>query len=310
MALLEALSEQAAFINAEGIPWVLRLVMVGLGLSLTLADFSRVVAYPKAVTIGLAAQLVGIPLVAFALAFLFRAPPEIAVGLVIVAACPSGVAANAYSFASRADLPLCVTLSAITSVITVFTIPFLISLGLQTFVMQGAVIRLPIVSMLLNLMSFTALPLVIGMLVRHWFSALAERAIEPIRKAVLWLMIGVLLLGVISSYQEILAHYATAGAVIVTMNLTTMALGYGLARLFALPIPQVVTITFEVGVQNLALAFAITFTILQRPELAVSALIYAVVMPASALSFVWLARRLLARDVRPEQTSTAAAAGR
>lgn len=310
MPLLEALSERAAFINAEGIPWVLRLVMVGLGLSLTLADFSRVIAYPKAVTIGLAAQLVGIPLVAFALAFVFEAPPEIAVGLVIVAACPSGVAANAYSFAARADVPLCVTLSAITSLVTVFTIPLLIALGLQTFVMRGEVIQLPIFNMLLNLMSFTVVPLAIGMLVRFWFAEFAESAIEPIRKVVLWLMIGVLLLGVISSYQEILDHYVQAGAVIVAMNLTTMALGYGLARLFALPTPQVVTITFEVGVQNLALAFAITFTILQRPELAVSALIYAVVMPASALSFVWIARRVLARDALAAQAGATASASR
>ena len=125
MELLQQLSEQAAFINAEVIPWVLRLVMAGLGLSLTLVDFKRVIAFPKAATVGLVAQLIGLPLAAFGLALLFNAPPAIAVGLVILAACPSGVTANAYTFASRADVPLCVTLSAITSVVTVFTIPFL-----------------------------------------------------------------------------------------------------------------------------------------------------------------------------------------
>jgi len=123
MELLQRLSEQAAFINAEVIPWLLRLVMVGLGLSLTFADFKRVIVFPKAATTGLLAQLVGLPLTAFALAFAFDAPPAIAIGLVILAACPSGVTANAYTFAARADVPLCVTLSALTSVITVFTIP-------------------------------------------------------------------------------------------------------------------------------------------------------------------------------------------
>jgi BASS family bile acid:Na+ symporter len=294
--LLDLLSEQAAFINSEGIPWVLRLVMIGLGLSLTVQDFKRVIVFPKAATIGLIAQLVALPLAAFVLPLVFGAPPEIAVGLVILAACPSGVTANAYTFASRADVPLCVTVSAITSVVTVFTIPFLIDLALRTFMEQGQIARLPVGNMLFSLISYTLLPLVIGMLIRKRYTAFAERVVEPIRKAVLYLMILVLLLGAISSYETILEHVASAGLLVVAMNLLTMGLGYGLARAFRLETPQVITITFEVGVQNLALAFAITFTILQRPDLAVAALIYAVVMPATALAFVYYARRLVAQQ--------------
>jgi BASS family bile acid:Na+ symporter len=293
MELLDTLSAQAAFINSEVIPWVLRLVMIGLGLSLTLSDFKRVIVFPKAATIGLVAQLLGLPLAAFALAMLFNAPPAIAVGLVILAACPSGVTANAYTFASRADVPLCVTLSAITSVVTVFTIPPLIDFALRLFFDEGQIAALPANNMLLNLMSFTLVPLALGMLFRHQFTELAERAVEPIRKSVLYLMVGVLLLGVISSYEDLLEHFATAGLLVITMNIATMALGYGLGRAFKLPTPQVVTITFEVGVQNLALAFAITFNILQRPDLAIAGLIYAVVMPATALGFVTIARRLM-----------------
>lgn len=293
MDILQWLSERADDINAGVIPWVLRLVMIGLGLSLTLADFKRVVVFPKAATIGLLAQLVGLPLTAFALAWAFDAPPAIAVGLVILAACPSGVTSNAYTFAARADVPLCVTLSAVTSVITVFSIPFLIELALQLFFEEGQIIALSPWGMLLNLMTFTLLPLSLGMLLRYFFPAPAERAVEPIRKSVLYLMIVVLLLGVISSYQDLLDYFATAGGLVIAMNLITMGLGYGLARVFGLPMTQVVTITFEVGVQNLALSFAITFNILQRPDLAVAGLIYAAVMPATALAFVSIARRLL-----------------
>ena len=300
MELLEALSEQAAFINSEVIPWVLRLVMMGLGLSLTAADFKRVIVFPKAATIGLIAQLIGLPLAAFALAWLFSAPPAIAVGLVILAACPSGVTANAYSFAARADVPLCVTLSAITSVVTVFTIPFLIDLALRVFSEQGQIMTLPMGNMLLNLMSITLLPLVLGMLFRFWFAGLAKKAVEPIRKSVLYLMIAVLLLGVTSSYQDLFDYWAVAGGLVIAMNLLTMGLGYGAAKAFKLPQPQVVTITFEVGVQNLALAFAITFNILQRPDLAIAGLIYAVVMPATALAFVSIARRLLSSQEAAE----------
>jgi BASS family bile acid:Na+ symporter len=295
--LLQQLSEQAAFINAEGIPWVLRIVMIGLGLSLTLIDFKRIIVFPKAVTIGLIAQLVGLPAAAFGLSLLFGAPPPIAVGLVILAACPSGVTANAYTFASRADVPLCVTLSAITSVITVFTIPFLIDLALRLFYGESQFMQISPTGMLISLMTFTLLPLSIGMILRALFPDIAERAVEPIRKVVLYLMILVLLLGIISSYQDLLEHFASAGPLVVAMTLITMCFGYGVARVFGLPMPQVVTITFEVGVQNLALAFAITFNILQRPDLAVAGLIYAVIMPAAALGFVAIARRLLANAV-------------
>jgi bile acid:Na+ symporter, BASS family len=296
MELLHTLSTQAAFINSQVIPWVLRLVMIGLGLSLTPADFKRVVMLPKAVSIGLAAQLIGVPLCAFVLGYLFNAPPAIAIGLVILAACPSGVTSNAYSFASRADVPLCVTLSAITSVITVFSIPFLINLALHTFSGQGELTSLPVFNMLRDLIGYTLLPLAAGMIIRGTFTEFAEKAVEPIRKSVLWLMVAVLVLGAVSSYQELFANFASAGALVVTMNVLTMGLGFGLARLFRLPTPQVVTITFEVGVQNLALAFAITFTMLRRPDLAVAGLLYAVVMPATALAFISIGRRMIGAD--------------
>ncbi len=190
-------------------------------------------------------------------------------------------------------MPLCVTLSAVTSVVTVFTIPFLTDLALRTFMDASEFARLPPGSMLANLASFTLVPLAIGMTIRHFYTELAERAVEPIRKAVLFLMIFVLVLGVVSSHETIIDNYATAGALVITMNVATMALGYGLAKAFGLPLTQVVTITFEVGVQNLSLALAIAFTILARPDLAVAALIYAAVMPATALAFVSIARRML-----------------
>ncbi len=296
MEILQALTEQVAFINSRVVPFVLRLVMLGLGLSLTVADFSRVIRYPKAVAIGFAAQMVALPLAAFSLAWLFGAAPAIAVGLVILAACPSGITSNAYSFAARADVPLCVTLSAITSVVTVFTIPFLTYFALQVFFEQGQVPDLPLLDMLRELIFLTLVPVVVGMFIRARFPRFAEKALEPIRRAVLALLIVVLFLAALSSYDVILANFANAGALIITMNVLTMGLGYGLGRVFRLPIRQVVTITFEVGVQNLALALTITLRILADPSLAVSVLLYAVVMPATALAFVSIARRMLVAE--------------
>jgi BASS family bile acid:Na+ symporter len=296
MELLRAFSEQAAFINAEVIPWVLRLVMVGMGLTLTLADFRRVVTYPTAVTVGVLGQIIGVPVIAYAAILVLNPPPAIAIGLMILAACPSGVTSNAYSFAARADVPLCVTLSAVTSVVTVFTIPYLINLSLRTFADPGQMTALPVLGMLRDLVNFTLVPLVIGMLIRARFTTLAKRLEEPLRKAVLYLMAVVLFLGATSSYRQIIDYIAVAGVLVVIVNVLTMVFGYALARLFRLPTPQVVTIVFEVGIQNLALSLAITFRMMNRPDLAVAALLYAVVMPATALMFVSVARRWIASD--------------
>lgn len=293
MDFLQTLTEQVTFINSQVVPFMLRLVMLALGLSLTVADFRRVILYPKAVSIGLVAQLIGLPLAAFTLAWAFGAAPAIAVGLVILAACPSGVTSNAYTFAARADVPLCVTLSAVTSVITVFTIPFLTYLAQQVFFAQGEIPALPIANMLRELILLTLVPVAIGMLIRARFPRFAERAVEPIRKVILLMLISVLLLAIVSSYDVIIANFASAGALVITMNILTMGLGYGLARLFKLPTAQVITITFEVGVQNLALALAITLRIIADPSLAVSVLLYAAIMPATALAFVSIARRIL-----------------
>jgi BASS family bile acid:Na+ symporter len=271
-------------------------VLSRLGLSLTLADFRRVVVFPKAAAVGLVAQLVGLPLTAFGLSWLFDAPPAIAVGLVILAACPSGVTSNAYSFAARADVPLCVTLSALTSVITVFSIPFLTGLAIDAFAGTEQAVQVSARTMLTKLASITLLPLAAGMSLRHFFPAGAEKAVEPIRKAVLWLMIVVLLLGVVSSLNEIIDNFATAGLLVIIMNLFTMGLGFGAAKAFRLPISQVVTITFEVGVQNLALTLTIAYVILDSPSYAIAALIYAAVMPATALAFVSIGRRMIAAD--------------
>ena len=290
---MDFLAEQSAFINAQVIPWVLRLVMLGLGLSLTLADFKRVIAFPKAAAVGLTAQLIGLPLTAFALAWIFGPVPTVAVGLIILAICPSGVTSNAYTFASRGDVPLCITLAAVTSMITVFTIPFLTVLALQTFLGSDEKPILPVLQMLQDLIMLTLFPVVLGMMIRYLKPEMAKKAEEPIRKMVLYLLYLVLGLGVLSSWDVIIAEITSVGPLVITMNLLTMGLGFGLAKLFGLPAPQVVTITYEVGVQNLALAFAIAFNIIQNPALAVAALIYAAIMPATALIFIRFARRLI-----------------
>ena len=300
---MDFLAEQSAFINAQVIPWVLRLVMLGLGLSLTLADFKRVIAFPKAISIALIAQLIGLPLTAFVLIWIFNPAPAVAVGLIILAICPSGVTSNAFTFASRGDISLSVTLTAVTSTITVFTIPFLTFFALKTFMDVAERPELPVFQMFKNLFFMTVLPVALGMVIRYYKPEIAKKAEEPIRKLVLYLLYIVLGLGLLSSWEVIVSEITSIGLLVITMNLLTMALGFWLAKWFSLSAPQVVTITYEVGVQNLALAFAITFNILQNPALAVSALIYAAIMPATALIFIRFARKMIESEEAEQAVS-------
>jgi BASS family bile acid:Na+ symporter len=286
------------FLNTRLVPLALILVMAALGLSLTPADFKRVIVFPKAVAVGLVAELIVPPLIAFGLAYVLTPSPAIAVGAVIVAACASGVTSNAYTFAARADVALCVTLSALTSIITVFTIPLLTYLALQTFFEQGQVPALPVAEMLGTLITVTIVPVGAGMIVRALAPRFADRALEPLRRVVLVLLIVVLSAAALSSYEVIRDNIAAAGLLVVLMNIFTMISGYAVARLARLPPSQAVTIVYEVGVQNLALALLITLTILGSPGLAVTALVYAVVMPAAALAFLPVARQLIADEER------------
>jgi len=282
------------------LPIVLFLIMMGLGLTLTPVDFKRVVIYPKAATIGLVAQMILLPLLAFVLAWLLAPSPEIAVGLIILAACPSGVTANAYSFAAKADLALCVTLAAITSLMIVITLPFLTYLGLIAFYEESEMPVIPGWSLIRSLVTLTIVPISLGMIARALFPEQAIKITEPLRRFTVAVLIFVLIAAALSSYEVVLDNIASAGLLVISMNVISMAMGYGLARLFKIPIRQVVTITFEVGVQNLALALLITLTIIGDPALAVTALIYAVVMPLTALTFVSIGKKLIENSDKAE----------
>jgi BASS family bile acid:Na+ symporter len=285
------------FLYTIVIPAVLLSVMVGLGLSLTVADFKRVIAFPKAAVIGLTSQIVLLPLLAFLLALLLAPTPEIAVGAVVLAACPGGVTSNAYVFAARADLALSVTLTAVASFITVFTIPLLIYLALQVFIQQGELLDLPMLQIFRTLVMFTIIPLAVGMTCNALWPNFSQRVVERLlRRVTVGVLMFVIVTAAIASYASIRENFLQAGLLVLGLNVLSMGMGYGIARCFKLPISQVISITYEVGVQNLSLALLVTLVILDSPLLAITTLLYAVVMPVIALGFLAIARRILAAD--------------
>ena len=160
--------ELVTFINAKVIPISIFLIMMGMGLSLVTNDFKRVVKYPKAVAIGLTNQLIFLPLVGFFLATSMSLEPEYAVGVMLLVLCPGGTTSNLFTYLAKGDVALSVTMTAIASVITVFTIPIVLSFSLVYFMGAGSEFQLPVVKTMVSLIALTILPVSIGMLIKRY----------------------------------------------------------------------------------------------------------------------------------------------
>jgi BASS family bile acid:Na+ symporter len=266
--------------------------MLGMGLGLHLKDFARVTRYPKAVIVGLVNQIVVLPLVGFAIASILPLRPEIAVGLMIVAICPGGPSSNVLTYLAKGDVALSVTLTAFSSVITVFTIPVFANLALQHFADRSATIQLPILGTIAQIFLITLFPVAIGMAIRARFPGFAKR-LEPItnRLAVVFLAVIILLL-VAREWSRLPMFILQAGIAVVLLNSIASSIGFFSGRFLNLNIPQRICIAIEVGIQNGTLAIAITAGLLNNPDMAIPAMVYSLWMYVSAFVAVYYGRKL------------------
>lgn len=260
--------------------------MLGMGLSLRIEDFARVAKFPKAVTVGLVGQMLLLPAVGFMIGGWLLASPALAVGLVLLAACPGGTTSNLIAYHARGDLALSVTLTAITSVLTIITIPIVVQLALQFFKDTSVPIELPVQRMMLTLFLITLLPIIIGMLVRA-FSTRFAIWLEP--KISAFGAIFLALLIVIILYQQgdsLPGQISSAGPSTLLLNVVMMVIGSLMAIWFQLNDRQRASITVEVGIQNSTLAILIATTVLNDGAMAVPAAMYSLVMYITGGSFI------------------------
>ena len=285
---------QANFFTNILLPVALGVLMLGMGLGLILADFQRITRYPKAVLIGLVNQIIILPIIGFIIASLLPLQPEIAVGLMIVAICPGGPSSNVLTYLARGDVALSVTLTAFSSIITIFTIPFLASLTLWHFMEESSAISLPIGSTMGQIFLIIVLPMVMGMTIRHYFPLLAK-SLEPItnRLAVIFLAVIICLL-ILREWQRLPLFIAQTGLAVIILNTIASLIGFFSGRLFQLTIPQRICIAIEVGIQSGTLAIAITAGLLNNPDLAIPAMVYSLWMYVSAFIAVYYGRKKVA----------------
>jgi BASS family bile acid:Na+ symporter len=279
------------FVSTALLPLAVGVIMFGLGLALTLGDFARVVQYPRAVVVGLLVQTVVLVPVAFAIAKLLALPPLLAIGLMLLAAAPGGAMANVFSHLAHGDVALNITLTAINSLLALAWLPLVMNWSLAYFLGAEQYVPPP-TQKIMEVATFIVLPVIVGMVVRRLWPPLARRAESPLRLASVLLLACVVALTIVTSRDTLAASFAAVGVACIVLNLVSMGIGYAIPRLAGLPVPQVISISFEVGVHNAAVAIFMAMQVLKEDAAAVPAALYGLVMIATAsITVTWLRHR-------------------
>ena len=247
------------------LPISLVIIMFGMGLSLVSGDFTRLFTYPKAVLVGLCNQLLFLPLIGFVIVVLFGLNPSMAIGVMIISICPGGPTSNLITQVSRGNIGLSVTLTALASLMTVFTIPILLSKFIAYFSGNtDVVIQIPILETMLQILVITVIPVSIGMMIRKRREAFALRMEKPMRTASTVLFVIIFLIIIIANKDNLTQAMKEVGLPTLLLNLSTMGLGFVSAKLFGITGKSQISITIESGIQNGTLAFVIATTILNN----------------------------------------------
>ncbi len=269
-------------------PAALAFIMFGLGMELTVADFTRLARMPKPVLVGLLGHMFILPLVALAMIGLFPMPAAFAIGLMVVAACPGGAVSNLWTHQARGDVALAVTLTALSAAVAVAWVPVLLNLSMAYLIGESSNIRLPLGPTMVHIAMLTVLPVALGMSVRRLAPGFAQRMDRPVRMLSL-LFLALIVVAILVRGRGELGHLlATAGPPVLLYNFLVMAIGLLLARLARLTPKQVITIPIEVGIQNVIMAATLATApqFLNRPEAGLVPSIYGFTMTLMAI--VWL----------------------
>ena len=267
------------------------IIMIGMGLSLTFDDFRRILKYPKAVFLGFLNQIILLPIIGYVLIVVFNLDTTIAMGIMILAACPGGATSNLVTHIAKGDTALSVTLTAVNSIITIFTIPLIVNFGLSQFMTGANTIEAPVGKIIGSLFVVIAIPLTIGMLIKRFSNQFAGRMDKPVRIASAIVLVLVIVGIMIKEKENLISFFEQALLYTFLLNATTMLIGYVSSRVSNLDFRQSLTISIESGSQNGTLAIHVAVVSLASSELAIVAAVYSLVMYATAIVPVWIGNR-------------------
>jgi len=273
------------------LPLALAFIMLSLGLGLTGEDFLRVIKQPRDFLVGAFSQIILLPIIAFIIVKIWPIAPELAIGVMIIAAAPGGVTSNLLTSFAKGDVALSISLTAIISLLCVFTIPFIVLTSVKLLNDANITEDISLISMSRDMFLIVTVPVILGMLFRKFVSGAALK-FESIAKKVSTALFVLVLLGAIAAEREnVVSYFAQAGLITLTLNIIMMIVAFYLAQLLSSGIKQKICITIECGLQNGTLAIFVATSIFNGGMYVVPAATYSLIMFATSLIFVYLVRK-------------------
>ena len=272
------------------LPLALAFIMFALGLGLTGSDFLRVLKQPKDFFVGAVSQVILLPIIAFVLVKLWPISPELAVGLMIIAAAPGGVTSNILTSFAKGDVALSISLTAIISLLSVITIPFIIVTSLSLIGVENISQNISLISMALKMFLIVTVPVILGTLFRKFLSNTAIK-FEPVAKKISAVLFVIVLLGAILAEREnVISYFAQAGLITLTLNVVMMIVAFYLAQLLGTGLAQKKCISIECGLQNGTLAIFVATSLFGGGVYVIPAATYSLIMFLTSIIFVYLLR--------------------
>jgi BASS family bile acid:Na+ symporter len=274
-------------------PLALALIMLGLGLSLTVQDFIRVIKVPKDFLVGLICQLILLPIVAFLLIKLLNTPAELAIGVMLIAAAPGGVTSNVLTKFANGDVALSVSLTAIISLISIVSVPFIVFNSINFFEIDNALKDISMTEIALKMFFVVTVPVIIGMIIKHFANNFVNTKALIIQRMSVALFVLVFISIYIEEWDNIVSFIIRAGLIATTLNITMMVIGFYIAKIFASGVAQQKCISLECGLQNGTLAVFVGTQIFDGSSMVflVPAATYALIMIITSIIFIFLIKK-------------------
>lgn len=269
---------------AKALLVALALIMFGLGLSLTPADFRRLLGYPRALAVALVLQVVLLPLCCFLLIRLFGLPPEFAIGLMLLAASPGGISANLFSHLFGGNVAMNISLTAVNTVLSIVTLPLLANWSIQYFAASGQVVPMQ-TGKVIEVIVLILIPVAVGMLVAARLPGFAQRMDRPVKLFSALVLAVVTVLSIAKEWQAVVSTFAVTGPAVLSFNLVSLLSGFYVSRAAGLDRRLATAISFEVGIHNSTLAIFLAVSVLGSFTIALPTAVYSVLMYITAPLF-------------------------
>jgi len=272
------------------LPIALAFIMFALGLGLTGADFLRVLKQPKDFFVGAISQIILLPVIAFILVKIWPISPELAIGVMIIAAAPGGVTSNILTSFARGDVALSISLTAIISLLSVITVPFIIVTSLGLLGSENVIQNISLTSIAISMFLIVTVPVILGIIFRRFASNVAIKFESIAKKISIVLFIIVLLGAILAEKDNIVSYFADAGLITLVLNVIMMIVAFYVAKLFGTGNAQKKCIAIECGLQNGTLAIFVGTTLFGGGAFVIPAATYSLIMFATSLIFVFLVK--------------------